>query len=332
MVRDAAALGDGQLGRADVHAAVDLHRVGVDDLAAEALGQVEAQAGLARCGGADEGDDRLGHGPIVPARLSRPCRSAHPSGWAGAPRGGHHEFPGQGEGQAHQGGRPARRQDRRRHRQGRRRSPTRRPAASTPTRSTRRPARRATPSTPSTARTTTSGPGREDPRRPAAPRRHGRPDPSLSALGRARDRPLRRSSRRPTSTSCARATTAPRCCSSCARARPTWTGTGRPPRPGTSSGARRRTTPRTARHVEELGVTDVALEFAFTMQRTQHADPIDERVDWFFTARSWSGEPRVVEPEKARVIGWCPLDGAARADGAARGARPRAALDRRAPT
>jgi 8-oxo-dGTP diphosphatase len=60
--------------------------------------------------------------------------------------------------------------------------------------------------------------------------------------------------------------------------------------------------------LEELGVTDVELEFAFTMQRTQHADAIDERVDWFFTARSWSGEPRVVEPEKAAEIRWCPLD------------------------
>ena len=60
--------------------------------------------------------------------------------------------------------------------------------------------------------------------------------------------------------------------------------------------------------LEELGVTDVALEFAFTMQRTQHAEAIDERVDWFFTARSWSGEPRVVEPEKCAEIRWCPLD------------------------
>jgi len=59
--------------------------------------------------------------------------------------------------------------------------------------------------------------------------------------------------------------------------------------------------------VEELGVRDVALEFAFTMQRTQHADAIDERVDWFFTARTWTGEPRVVEPEKAASIGWFPL-------------------------
>ena len=59
---------------------------------------------------------------------------------------------------------------------------------------------------------------------------------------------------------------------------------------------------------EELGITDVALEFAFTMQRTQHAEPIDERVDWFFTARSWTGEPRIVEADKAGAIGWFPLD------------------------
>jgi 8-oxo-dGTP diphosphatase len=60
--------------------------------------------------------------------------------------------------------------------------------------------------------------------------------------------------------------------------------------------------------LEELGVTDVALEFAFTMQRTQHAAAIEERVDWFFTARSWVGEPRVVEPEKCAGIGWFGLD------------------------
>lgn len=60
--------------------------------------------------------------------------------------------------------------------------------------------------------------------------------------------------------------------------------------------------------VEELGITDIVLEFAFTMHRTQHADAIDERVDWFFTARSWSGEPRIVEPEKCGELRWCPLD------------------------
>ena len=60
--------------------------------------------------------------------------------------------------------------------------------------------------------------------------------------------------------------------------------------------------------LEELGVTDLALEFAFTMQRTLFADAIDERVDFFFTARSWGGEPRIVEPEKCAEIRWCPLD------------------------
>ena len=59
---------------------------------------------------------------------------------------------------------------------------------------------------------------------------------------------------------------------------------------------------------EELGIIDVGLEFAFTMQRTQHADAIDERVDWFFTARSWTGEPRIVEAHKAAEVRWFPLD------------------------
>ena len=44
------------------------------------------------------------------------------------------------------------------------------------------------------------------------------------------------------------------------------------------------------------------------MQRTQHAAPIDQRIDFFFTARSWSGEPRIVEPEKCAELRWYPLD------------------------
>ena len=43
------------------------------------------------------------------------------------------------------------------------------------------------------------------------------------------------------------------------------------------------------------------------MQRTQGADPIDERVDFFFTARSWQGEPRIVEPHKCAALRWWPL-------------------------
>jgi 8-oxo-dGTP diphosphatase len=60
--------------------------------------------------------------------------------------------------------------------------------------------------------------------------------------------------------------------------------------------------------VEELGITDVSLEFAFTMQRSQFGPAVEERVDWFFTARSWSGEPRIVEPEKCAELGWFGLD------------------------
>lgn len=59
---------------------------------------------------------------------------------------------------------------------------------------------------------------------------------------------------------------------------------------------------------EEIDVHDVALEFVTSMQRTRHADPIDERIDFFFTARSWRGEPRIMEPRKCAELRWCPLD------------------------
>ena len=59
---------------------------------------------------------------------------------------------------------------------------------------------------------------------------------------------------------------------------------------------------------EEIDVREVDLRFATSMQRTRHADPIDERIDFFFSARSWSGEPRIVEPEKAAELGWFRLD------------------------
>ena len=60
--------------------------------------------------------------------------------------------------------------------------------------------------------------------------------------------------------------------------------------------------------LEELAITDVALTFLTSMQRTQHADAIDERVDFFFTARSWTGEPRISEPNKCADLQWFPLD------------------------
>ena len=59
--------------------------------------------------------------------------------------------------------------------------------------------------------------------------------------------------------------------------------------------------------LEEIGVTDLDLAFVTAMQRTRHALPIDERIDFFFTARSWTGEPRIVEAAKAAELRWCPL-------------------------
>lgn len=60
--------------------------------------------------------------------------------------------------------------------------------------------------------------------------------------------------------------------------------------------------------LEELGLTGLDLEFVTTMQRTRGGEPIDERVDFFFTARSWVGEPRIMEPGKATDLGWFPLE------------------------
>lgn len=59
---------------------------------------------------------------------------------------------------------------------------------------------------------------------------------------------------------------------------------------------------------EELGVTDVTLSPLCAMQRTQDTGlPVDERVDYFLTATSWSGEPRIVEPEKCADLRWFAL-------------------------
>jgi 8-oxo-dGTP diphosphatase len=60
---------------------------------------------------------------------------------------------------------------------------------------------------------------------------------------------------------------------------------------------------------EEIDVGDLVLEPWCAMQRTGVGDdPLDERVDYFFTATSWSGTPRIVEPEKCADLRWFPLD------------------------
>lgn len=60
---------------------------------------------------------------------------------------------------------------------------------------------------------------------------------------------------------------------------------------------------------EEIGIAAVDLVFELTMHRTDRASAaaIDERVDFFFTARRWRGEPELREPEKAAALAWFPL-------------------------
>jgi 8-oxo-dGTP pyrophosphatase MutT (NUDIX family) len=61
--------------------------------------------------------------------------------------------------------------------------------------------------------------------------------------------------------------------------------------------------------LEEVGVTDLELTFVTAMQRTQGGEPIDERIDFFFTCRTWTGMPRIMESAKAAALEWVPLDG-----------------------
>ena len=59
---------------------------------------------------------------------------------------------------------------------------------------------------------------------------------------------------------------------------------------------------------EEMGIFDVELTPWCAMQRTgATGDPIDERVDYFLVATTWSGTPAIREPDKAAELGWFPL-------------------------
>jgi 8-oxo-dGTP pyrophosphatase MutT (NUDIX family) len=60
---------------------------------------------------------------------------------------------------------------------------------------------------------------------------------------------------------------------------------------------------------EEIGV-DIAREALTpltTMHRTGSPAAIDQRVDFFFACRTWTGEPRLLEP-KAEEVRWFDLD------------------------
>jgi 8-oxo-dGTP diphosphatase len=60
---------------------------------------------------------------------------------------------------------------------------------------------------------------------------------------------------------------------------------------------------------EEVGLEGVDLVPWCAMQRTGVGeDPLDERVDYFFVSTSWSGTPRLMEPEKAADLRWFDLE------------------------
>jgi 8-oxo-dGTP diphosphatase len=62
---------------------------------------------------------------------------------------------------------------------------------------------------------------------------------------------------------------------------------------------------------EEVGVRiePADLRPLCAMHRTRrNGDPVDERVDFFFLADRWTGEPRLLETDKAGGLDWFGLD------------------------
>jgi ADP-ribose pyrophosphatase YjhB (NUDIX family) len=61
---------------------------------------------------------------------------------------------------------------------------------------------------------------------------------------------------------------------------------------------------------EEIGVVVRPSDLVplCTVHRTRgNVDPIDERVDFFFAAETWSGEPTILEPDRCSELGWYAL-------------------------
>ncbi|MCL2467020.1 MAG: NUDIX domain-containing protein [Micrococcales bacterium] len=58
---------------------------------------------------------------------------------------------------------------------------------------------------------------------------------------------------------------------------------------------------------EEAGVLIAAADLVpLTAMHRYHpgAGPVEQRIDMFFAARRWTGDPHIAEPDKADAIGW----------------------------
>lgn len=53
----------------------------------------------------------------------------------------------------------------------------------------------------------------------------------------------------------------------------------------------------------ELGAEDLKLVHVF-----HRKEPKEERINFFFTAERWSGEPKIMEPHKCNEISWFEVD------------------------
>jgi len=58
---------------------------------------------------------------------------------------------------------------------------------------------------------------------------------------------------------------------------------------------------------EEIGIdlNPETLKLVHVMHRKQ---PTEERVNFFFTAKNWQDEPKIMEPHKCDDLSWFPLD------------------------
>lgn len=57
-----------------------------------------------------------------------------------------------------------------------------------------------------------------------------------------------------------------------------------------------------------IGIEPADLIPVTAVHRNQKSgSPVDQRVDFFFAARRWTGEPRTMEPTKSADLGWFPL-------------------------